>query len=213
MESYKLIDVHTHDYNYKGDVITIKVSYNYQNFKYSDIIGVAPQYYLDYKYDLENYIKDYKGVGEIGLDYYWFKDKEERAKQKQVFIHQLKIAEKYNKIVELHCRDAYDDMLDILSSYNLKKVIFHFYSGSLDHYKKIIDKGWFISIPPKESSARKKAILYNYYHLLCETDSPYIAKAPDNVIESYEIISKYYNWDINKTIEIIQENFYRLMHN
>lgn len=58
-----LIDVHTHDYDYQGNVKTIKVAYSYNNFHKSDLIGIAPQNYKEYQYDLEQYISGKLGVG------------------------------------------------------------------------------------------------------------------------------------------------------
>ncbi|MEM2526266.1 MAG: TatD family hydrolase [Candidatus Anstonellales archaeon] len=202
-----LIDVHTHDYDYQGNVKTIKVAYSYNNFHKSDLVGIAPQNYKEYQYDLEQYISGKLGVGEIGLDYYWVREDSERKAQREVFEHQLRIAEKMNGIVEIHCRDAYEDILNIMSSYNLKRVIFHFFSGNLNHYRAIIDRGWYISIPPKPSSVRKQAIKYNISHLLCETDSPYVTDSPDRVIESYKFIAEVSGQNLDRVVELILDNY------
>lgn len=200
-----LIDVHTHDYNYHGNVLTLKIAYKYENFQNSDIIGIAPQYYKEYKYDLDKYIEGKLGIGEIGLDYHWAIDQDSRMYQKKVFSNQLEIAEKLG-LVQIHCREAFDDTLEIMSSYDIKIAIFHFYSGNLEHYKSIIDRGWYISIPPRPSSNRKKAIRYNTSHIMCETDSPYIVNSPDQVLESYRLVANYLDQDIEKTIEMINQN-------
>lgn len=204
-----LIDIHTHVYDYTGEVKTIKVSYSYENFERADLIGIAPQNYREYRFDLERYIEGKLGIGEIGLDYHWVKSEEERLEQRRVFIDQLEVAEKIG-FVEIHCREAYDDVLNILSSYNIRTLIFHFFSGSLEHYKKIIDHGWFISIPPRESASRKKAIQYDLDHLLCETDSPYICESPDRVIDSYTMISRIRSEPLDSIIEKIWENYCKL---
>lgn len=200
-----LIDVHTHHYSYSGSVLTLKVAYNYENFQNSDLVGVAPQYYSEYRYDLDSYIEGKLGVGEVGLDYHWAQDQDSRKLQREVFSHQLQYAEKLN-FVEIHCRDAFDDLLAIMSSYKIKLAIFHFYSGNLEHYKKIIDRGWYISIPPRESSARKKAVNYDLDHVMCETDSPYIIDSPDKVYESYKLIAKYTGQGIDRIVERINNN-------
>lgn len=63
---------------------------------------------------LENQIQNEKvvAIGEIGLDYYLIKDNKE--KQKQLFIKELDLAEKYNLPVIVHSRDAVQDVYDIL---------------------------------------------------------------------------------------------------
>ena len=56
-------------------------------------------------------------IGEIGLDYYWVSDNKEE--QKQLLIKQLDLAQKYNKPIVIHSRDAVQDIYNILKQYKL----------------------------------------------------------------------------------------------
>ena len=54
------------------------------------------------------------GIGEIGLDYYW--DKSFIELQKEIFIKQIEFANQMNLPLNIHCRDAHFDTLDILKN-------------------------------------------------------------------------------------------------
>ena len=73
-------------------------------------IGIHPEEVNNYSeedlVELENNINNKKvvAIGEIGLDYHY--DKESKDKQIELFEKQLKLAEKYNKPVIIHSREA-----------------------------------------------------------------------------------------------------------
>ena len=114
-------------------------------------IGIHPEEINNIKEDdfkfIEEHINDTKivGIGEIGLDYYWTKDNKDE--QKEVFIRQLKLAQKYNKPVVIHSRDAIQDTYDILKSLNLTIPIdIHCYSSSLEMAREFIKLGAYFGI-------------------------------------------------------------------
>ena len=86
---------------------------------------------------LEEHINDDKiiAIGEIGLDYYY--DGYDKNKQQEVFKRQIDIANKYNKPVIVHTRDAINDTYNILKEKRARGVI-HCYSGSLEMAKKFV---------------------------------------------------------------------------
>src|SRR5574344_1620739 len=91
--------------------------------------------------ELRELAKDSKvvAIGEIGLDYYWEKNDEIKAIQKEMFIEQIKLANELNLPVSIHCRDAYQDCLDIVRSFHVKrKSVMHCYSGSLEMGREFI---------------------------------------------------------------------------
>ena len=57
-------------------------------------------------------------IGEIGLDYYWVKEKEQREKQIFWFKKQIELAKELNLPINVHSRDACEDTLNIISEYN-----------------------------------------------------------------------------------------------
>ena len=60
-------------------------------------------------------------VGEVGLDYFWIKDKQKE--QKELFEKMISLAEKINKPIIVHSRKAEEDAVNILQSSKLKKII------------------------------------------------------------------------------------------
>ncbi len=118
-------------------------------------------------------------IGEIGLDYYWNNEKE---KQKEIFIKQLDLAQKYNKPVVIHNREATNDIYQILKNYpDLKKVI-HCYSGSLEMALNFIKINCRLGIGGvltfKNSNLKDVIQKIDLKYLLLETDSPFLAPEP-----------------------------------
>lgn len=132
---------------------------------------------------LENQIQNEKvvAIGEIGLDYYLIKDNKE--KQKQLFIKELDLAEKYNLPVIVHSRDAVQDVYDILKTKNLKGSI-HCYSGSTQMAQEFIKIGFYIGIDGPitfKNNKKQREMVKNIdiNHILVETDSPYLSPEPN----------------------------------
>ena len=132
---------------------------------------------------LENQLQNEKviAIGEIGLDYYWVKDNKE--KQKQLFIKELELAEKYNLPVIIHSRDAVQDVYDILKTRNLRGSI-HCYSGSTEMAQEFIKIGFYIGIDGpitfKNNKKQRQMVKdIDIKHILVETDSPYLSPEPN----------------------------------
>ena len=121
-------------------------------------------------------------VGEIGIDLYW--DKTFFEQQKMAFKKQIDWALKYELPIVIHCRDAFDEIFDVLVSYNnLPKGIFHCFSGNLEQANKIISLNKFKLgiggvVTFKNSGLDKVVEQIDMSHLVLETDSPYLAPAP-----------------------------------
>ena len=123
-------------------------------------------------------------IGEIGLDYYWHKEEQEKNIQKKWFREQIKLAKELNLPIIIHSRDACKDTLDILKEENpTVKVVFHCFSYSVEVMEEIVKMGWYIgldgpvtfknAVTPKEVA--KKVPLEK---LLLETDCPYLTPHP-----------------------------------
>jgi len=123
-------------------------------------------------------------IGEIGLDYYWYKDPEVRQRQKPWFIAQIELANELNLPVSIHARDATQDVYEILRDHPLKAGgVLHCYSGSVESLREFAKLGLYFgfdgpitfknAITPKECV--KECPLDR---LLVETDSPYLAPTP-----------------------------------
>lgn len=122
-----------------------------------------------------------KAVGEIGLDYYW--DKDNKQDQKDMFTRQIKIAQKLNKPIIVHSRDAIQDTYDILKNNRVDGVM-HCYSDSKEMAKELLKLGMYISLSGtvtfKNSKEPKEvAKIVPLDRLLIETDAPYLAPVPN----------------------------------
>jgi len=114
-------------------------------------------------------------VGEIGLDYLRGNNKE---KQKKIFIELLAFAEKIKKPIIVHSRKAEDDVINILESSGIKKVILHCFSGGFELVKKAAGLGYYFSIPANivfSQHFQKMAEEVTINQLFAETDAPYLS--------------------------------------
>lgn len=123
-------------------------------------------------------------IGEIGLDYHWFKDPKEHENQKVWLIKQIEIANELRLPVSIHARDASNDITELLKAHPAKyNGVLHCYSGSVETLKILAKLGYFFgfdgpityknAVTPKECV---KACPIN--RLLVETDSPYLSPTP-----------------------------------
>ena len=141
-------------YDIESSKVSLKIS-NEHSFIYS-IVGISPNDVPESlsQVDLiiekiENIIKQDKSnkivaIGEIGLDYYW--NKENKEIQKEVFIKQIELANKYNMPIVIHTREAVDDTLKILKENNVNnKGIFHCCPLNRELVKQGLNLGFYIS--------------------------------------------------------------------
>ncbi|MDP1802757.1 MAG: TatD family hydrolase [Bacteroidota bacterium] len=126
--------------------------------------------------------RKYKAVGEIGIDLYW--DKTFLKEQQYAFKTQIEWALHYNYPIIIHCREAFDEIYEVLVSFNkLPKAIFHCFSGNAEQAQKILALGNFKlgigGVLTFKNSGLDKAIEnVGLEHLVLETDAPYLAPVP-----------------------------------
>lgn len=132
--------------------------------------------------DLEKIIitnKKIIGIGEIGLDYYH--NDMNKEKQKEIFIKQIELAEKYDLPIVIHSRESIQDVYDILKEHHARGVI-HCFSGSLEMAKLFIDLGFYLGIGGvltfKNSKLKEVVQELSLDNIVLETDSPYLAPEP-----------------------------------
>lgn len=169
--------------NIKTCMEVIENSKKYDNYYFC--LGIHPENVDDDKDELLRLIEEsldnpkFVAVGEIGLDYYWTKDNKE--KQIELFEYQLKLAEKYNKPVVVHSREATKDTIDILDKYNLN-VDIHCFSGSKETAEIYTKKGYYLGIGGVLTfkNSKLKEIIKNIplENLLLETDAPFLSPEP-----------------------------------
>ena len=119
-------------------------------------------------------------IGEIGLDYYYRPKTKTRLEefknlQKKVFIQQLDVAEELNLPVIIHCRMAFADLYEILSSRKIRGVI-HCFTGNLEEAKKYVALGYYLGINGIIYKMDLTEVIKNIplEKLLTETDCPYL---------------------------------------
>lgn len=143
--------------------------------------GIHPLYLEDICEDWEEKLEDYlkripSAVGEIGLDF-WVKDADVE-KQKGVFQKQLELAEKYERPVSVHCRKAWETLLNIWKEKGQKvKTVMHSYSGSADTMKIFLKGDVFFSFSgaltrPGHFKTLKALNAVPLEKIMFETDSP-----------------------------------------
>lgn len=120
-------------------------------------------------------------IGEIGLDYHYDTNREW---QKEAFIMQIDMANKYNLPIVIHTREATIDTISILKENEvMKKGIFHCCPFNRELIKEALKLGFYISIagPVTFKNSKNAEEIVNMIpldRLLIETDSPYLAPEP-----------------------------------
>lgn len=162
--------------------------------------------------------REFSAIGEIGIDLYW--DKTFFEDQKTAFKIQIDWAIKFNYPIVIHCREAFDEIYDILFAYRiLPKGIFHCFSGNLEQAQKIIALNVFKLgiggvVTFKNSGLDKVVEQTDLKHLVLETDSPYLAPVPyrgkrnesAHLIKVAEKIAELKQTSIEKVAEITSAN-------
>lgn len=128
-------------------------------------------------------------IGEIGLDYHY--DFAPRDKQLEAFVAQARIAQALGKPVVIHCREAYDDLLDIWASTfhvaggsgAINPGVLHCYFGTVDQARRAVEMGFFLGIGGA-CTFKKAEELHEVIRempldcMVLETDAPYMAPVP-----------------------------------
>lgn len=163
---------------------------------------------------LEKHADEIVGVGEIGLDWHYFKSEAQREAQMRAFNAFLDFAEDRRLPIEAHSRDAEGEVIKILAKRKCRKILHCFYVPRL--LEAGLDAGCFVSVPTLKSRDAviviKKTPLSK---LLCETDSPFLWKdergrnarnEPANVKSVYEKISETKGVELGEVAARIREN-------
>ena len=141
----------------------------------------------NYKEELEfvvNSLKShsYVAIGEIGIDLYW--DKTYLKQQQDAFEFQIRLAIKNDLPIVIHCREAFDEIFEILDKENCSKLrgVFHCFTGTLEQANRAIRLGFKLGIGGvvtfKNGGIDKFLNQIDLKHIVLETDSPYLAPVP-----------------------------------
>lgn len=238
----KFVDAHSHAYefnseiaNYKGDILILCVSDDL-NSSYSTLnlykkckcvipaLGVHPWSLDEVSIEevnkvinlIEKNLDIIKIVGEVGLD------KRFRPHtfniQVKVFEKFLLIAKEYGLALNLHTVGTWEEVLKLLSKFNIENAIFHWYTGPIELIKQIESYEYFISvnaaakIQPKHRNIIKHV---NINNILTESDSPYkyrgLNLTPYSVVDAVKIIAEEKGMEMEEVKRVVFSNFLRML--
>ena len=150
-------------------------------------VGIYPEYSVNTTEEdlktIEELAREEKvvAIGEIGLDYHYDYDKKS---QKELFVKQLEIANRVGKPFCIHCRDAAEDVYEVLKE-NKHLInhsgLMHCYSEGKDWFEKFLELGLYLSFSgnitfKKADKSFLKDIPLD--RIVVETDSPYLSPEP-----------------------------------
>lgn len=126
--------------------------------------------------------RPFVAVGEIGIDLYW--DKSTLAMQQDAFRRQIRLAKRYALPINIHCRDAFDEIFAILDEEKGPDLsgIFHCFTGDYDQALHAITCGMKLGIGGVATFKNGKIDQFlnkiPLEQIVLETDAPYLAPAP-----------------------------------
>lgn len=188
------------------------------------MIGLHPCYvkdnYLDELQFVENELKrrSFYAIGEIGIDLYW--DKTTLEIQKKAFKHQIQLAKKYKLPINIHCREAFDEIFEVLESEKADDLfgIFHCFSGNYQQALQAISLNMKLGIGGVVTFKNGKIDQFLHQidikNIVLETDSPYLAPVPyrgkrnqsSYLINVISKLSEIYNLSVVEIARITTEN-------
>ena len=165
-------------------------------------------------------------IGEIGLDYYWYKDIKDHEKQKVWLIKQIDLANELGLPVSIHAREASFDILQLLTEHPVKNnAVLHCYSGSVESLKSLAKLGYYFGfdgpITYKNAIVPKECVkACPIDRLLVETDSPYLSPVPlrgtrnepKNIPIIVKTMAELRDLSIEEMTDILNDNFRHLFH-
>ncbi len=152
------------------------------------MMGLHPTYvkdnYLEELQHVENELAKRKfiAIGEIGIDLYW--DKTHLVEQQNAFRKQIQLAKQYKLPIVIHCREAFDEIFEILEEEKSPELfgIFHCFTGTYEqalqaiYYNMKLGIGGVVTF--KNGKIDQFLNKIDLKHIVLETDSPYLAPIP-----------------------------------
>ena len=152
------------------------------------MMGLHPTYVKDNFHEELQHVESelakrkFYAVGEIGIDLYW--DKTRLKEQQFAFKHQIQLAKKYQLPIVIHCREAFDEIFDVLESEKSDDLygIFHCFTGTFEQAIRAMSYNMKLGIGGVVTFKNGKIDQFlheiDLSHIVLETDSPYLAPIP-----------------------------------
>ena len=176
-------------YDIPSSKLSIEISKKY-DFIYSTC-GISPNDVPESENEIDDMLKQIEelakndkvvAIGEIGLDYHW--NTENKDIQKEMFIKQIEIANKYNLPIQIHTREAVMDTVQILKDNSVeKRGMFHCCPLNRELIKEALKLDFYISFAgpvtfKNSKNAEEIVKMVPLNRLIIETDSPYLSPEP-----------------------------------
>ncbi|PNQ72028.1 hydrolase TatD [Hanstruepera neustonica] len=162
--------------------------------------------------------RSFYAIGEIGIDLYW--DKSTLEIQKKAFRYQIQLAKKYKLPIVIHCREAFEEIFEVLESEKSDDLfgIFHCFTGTIEDAKRTISYNMKLGIGGVVTFKNGKIDQFlnqiDLKHIVLETDSPYLAPKPYRgkrnesayIVKVLEKLSELYGLPEEKIADITTQN-------
>ena len=209
------------DSTYTEAMLDLEKTYPEQVFLMS---GVHPTHvkenYLDELAHVKKLLakRSFVAIGEIGIDLYW--DKTLLVQQQDAFRIQIQLAKQYELPVVIHCRDAFDEVFEILEEEKADNLfgIFHCFTGNFEQAKKAISYNMKLGIGGVVTFKNGKIDQFlneiDLKHIVLETDSPYLSPTPyrgkrnetSYIVNVVAKLAEIYQVSENEIAEVTTEN-------
>lgn len=174
----------------------------------------------DFDVDKEiSFMKEHKknviAISEVGLDFVNGESKEQIVD----FQKMIQLSLDLGKPMVVHSRKAEEKCVEVLESFSQKKVVMHCFCGKKKLVKRILDNGWFLTIPTSVVRAQQFQEIVGeapLSQLFCETDSPYLSpfkgerNEPSFVVESYKKIAELKKLEVEEVAKCVFQNWQRV---
>ena len=127
-------------------------------------------------------LREFVAIGEIGIDLFW--DRSTLKLQQEMFRLQIQLAKQYKLPIVIHCRDAFEEVFQILEEAKGPELfgIFHCFTGTLEQAQKAISFNMKLGIGGvvtfKNGKINQFLKQISLDHIVLETDAPYLAPVP-----------------------------------
>jgi TatD DNase family protein len=188
------------------------------------MMGLHPTYVKDNYLEELNHVetelakRKFVAIGEIGIDLYW--DKTHLTEQQIVFRKQIQLAKQYKLPIVIHCREAFDEIFEILEEEKSPELfgIFHCFTGTYEQALQAISYNMKLGIGGVVTFKNGKIDQFlnkiDLKHIVLETDSPYLAPIPyrgkrnesSYLINVVDKLAQIYGLSANEIADITTDN-------
>lgn len=209
------------DASYTTSMLALEKSYPENVFL---MMGLHPTHVkADFKEELDHVEtmlanRSFYAIGEIGIDLYW--DKSTLDIQKEAFKHQIRLAKHYKLPIVIHCREAFDEIFEVLEGENDSDLfgVFHCFTGTLEQAQRAISYNMKLGIGGVATFKNGKIDQFlnqiDIKNIVLETDAPYLAPVPYRgkrnesayIINVLEKLAKIYQKPTDEIADITTNN-------